>query len=123
MRNYATKTYDYIDKKTGAHIVKATTMYAGKTVSEYAKCDPNDVFDLEFGKLVALKRLDIKIAKKRAASMKAYSKFCETNLDWIAIEERRTRKAFERAKVAYFDRLAEAKELEAELAEMFSTIK
>ena len=122
MRNYATKTYDYIDKKTGAHIVKATTMYAGKTVSEYAKCDPNDVFDLEFGKQVALKRLDIKIAKKRAASMKAYTKFCQTNLEWIEIEARRTRKALERAKVASSDRMAEAKELEAELAEMLASI-
>ena len=122
MRNYETKTYDYIDKKTGAHVVKATTMYAGKTVSAYSKCDPTDAFDLEFGKKVAMKRLDIKIAKKRAASMKTYSQFCQTNLDFITIEARRTRKALERAKVAYSDRMAEATELEAELAEMFATI-
>lgn len=122
MRNYETKTFDYVDKKTGAHIVKATTMYAGKTVSAYSKCDPRDTFDLEFGKKVALKRLDIKIAEKRAASMQSYAKFCQTNLNWIEIEKRRTMKAMQRAQVAAADRKVEVAQLEAELAEMLVTL-
>lgn len=122
MRNYETKIYDYIDKKTGAHIVKATTMYDGKTVSAYSKCDPNDVFDYEFGTAVALKRLDIKIAQKRQASMIAYAKFCKMNLEFIEIEKRRIKKAMERAEVAAFDRKVEAKELEAELTELLNNI-
>jgi len=122
MRNYETKIYDYVDKKTGAHIVKATTMYAGKTVSAYSKCDPKDNFDLKFGTDVALKRLDIKIAQKRAASMTTYAKFCKMNLKSIEQEKRRTKKAMERAEIAALDRKAEAKELEAELAEMLNNI-
>lgn len=123
MRNYETKIYDYIDKKTGAHIVKATTMYAGKTVSAYSKCDPNDIFDLEFGKKVALKRLDIKIAEKRAVSMKDYTKFCRMNLEFIEAEKRRVTKAMERAIIARADRKVEAATLEKELDEMLAFIE
>ena len=121
MRNYETKIFDYIDSKTGAHVVKATTMYAGKSVSAYSKCDPTDTFDLEFGIAVALKRLDIKIAEKRAASMKAYAKFCETNLDFLYQEERRVSKALERARVAAGDRLVDAKMYEDDLKELFKS--
>lgn len=121
MRNYETKIYDYVDKKTGAHIVKATTMYAGKTVSAYSKCDPRDTFDLKFGTDVALKRLDIKIARKRQASMIAYAKFCKMNLEFIEIEKRRTKKSMERAEIAALDRRIEIKQLESELAELIAT--
>ena len=122
MRNYETKIYDYVDKKTGAHVVKATTLYAGKTISAYSRCDPNDAFDLKFGTDVALKRLDIKIAKKRQASMIAYAKFCKMNLEFIEIEKRRVKKALERAEVAALDRKVEATKLETELAEMLANI-
>lgn len=122
MRNYETKVYDYIDKKTGAHIVKATTMYAGKTVWAIAKCDPDDKFDLALGTAIALKRLDHKISLKRAASMKDYAKFCRMNLEFIEIEKRRVKTALERAEVAYSDRMVEAKQLEAEIAEMINNI-
>jgi hypothetical protein len=122
MRNYETKIFDYIDQKTGAHVVKATTMYNGKTVSAYSKCDPNDDFDLKFGTDVALKRLDIKIAKKRQASMIAYAKFCKMNLEFIEIEKCRVKKALERAEVAALDRKVEANKLETELAEMLANI-
>ena len=118
MSNYVTKVYEYVDNTSGAHIVKATTTYAGKTISAYSKCDPRDTFDIELGVKVALKRLDIKIAKKRAASMREYAKFCKTNLQYIEAEKRRTKKAMERAKVAMSDRSAEIKQFEAELAEM-----
>lgn len=122
MRNYETKIFNYIDKKTGAHIVKATTMYNGKTVSAFSKCDPRDTFDLDFGTAVALKRLDIKIAQKRQASMIAYAKFCKMNLELIETEKRRIKKAMERAEVAAFDRKVEANELEVELAGMLTNI-
>lgn len=122
MRNYETKTYDYVDKKTGAHIVKATTMYSGKNVSAYSKCDPQDTFDLEFGKEVALKRLDYKISLKRVASMKEYAKFCRMNLEFIEAEKRRIKKALQRAEIAYSDRMVEAAELELELTEMLKNI-
>jgi hypothetical protein len=122
MRNYETKIYDYIDKKTGAHVVKATTMYAGKTVSAFSKCDPEDKFDLEFGTKVALKRLDIKIAQKRYASMLDYVKFCNMNLDFIETEKRRTEKAFHRAQVAAFDRHLEIIQFEKDLKELLANI-
>lgn len=122
MRNYATNLYDYVDKKTGAHIVKATTMYAGKTVSAYAKCDPNDVFDLDFGKKVALKRLDIKINQKRYASMITSAKFCKMNLEYLDTERRRLKKAMEKAEVAALDRKVDIKNLENELEDMFKNI-
>ena len=93
-------------------------MYAGKPVSAFAKCDPSDNFDLKFGTDVALKRLDIKIAMKRHASMVAYAKMCKQHLDWIEVERRRAQKAMERAEIAAVDRICEAKDMEAELNEM-----
>jgi hypothetical protein len=122
MRNYVTNLYEYTDKKTGAHVVKATTMYAGKPVSAFAKCDPSDKFDLKFGTDVALKRLDIKIAQKRYASMITYAKFCKMNLECIEIEKRRTKNALKRAEIAALDRKVEAKELETELAKILANI-
>lgn len=118
MSNYVTKVYEYVDSASGAHIVKATTTYAGKTINAYSKCDPRDTFDIELGVKIALKRLDIKIAQKRAASMREYVKFCKTNLQYIEAKKRRTKKAVERAEVAMSDRNAEIKQFEAELAEM-----
>lgn len=122
MRNYETKVYNYVDKKTGQHIVKAITMYAGKSVSAVAKCDPRDVFDLDFGAKLALLRLDQKIALKRAASMKAYAKFCEMNLGFIENEKRRVKTALERAQVAASDRLVDAKQYEDQIKAMLTGI-
>lgn len=122
MRNYETRVYDYVDKKTGAHVVKATTMYAGKNVSAFSKCDPRDAFDLELGTKIALKRLDIKIALKRRASMIAYAKWCKMNVEFLETAKRRAKTAMERAEVAALDRKVEAKELEAELAEMLKHV-
>ena len=123
MRNYETKIYDYIDKKTGAHVVKATTMYAGKTVSAYSKCDPEDVFDLKFGTDVALRRLDIKITQKRIASMADYAKFCEMNLEFIETERRRVKKAKDRAEIAILDRKVELAEHKAALSELLANCR
>lgn len=122
MRNYETKLYQYTDKNTGQKVVKATTMYAGKSVSAIAKCDPQDTFDPNFGAALALKRLDLKIAQKRHASMIAYAKFCMKNLDFIHVEKRRAQKALARAEVAALDRKLDIKKIETELAEMLKNI-
>lgn len=122
MRNYETKVYNYVDKKTGQQVVKAITMYAGKSVSAVAKCDPQDTFDLEFGTKLAMLRLDQKIALKRAASMKAYAKFCEMNLELVEIEKRRTKNALQRAEVSYSDRMVEAKQYADEIKAMLANI-
>ena len=120
MRNYATKVYNYVDKKTGAHIVKAVTMYAGKYVEATAKCDPADTFDLEFGTKIALTRLDLKIAKKRQVSMKAWAESTSEYLDYLKVQERKARKAKEYAEVAALDHKVEVKKLETVLAEMLN---
>ena len=112
MRNYETKVYDYIDKITGIHVVKAITRYANEPVVAIAKCDPNDKFDLEFGKTVALNRLDKKIAKKRQASMKVWVRRCKKYLSYLEAEKRRIKKALEYAEVAVADREVELKRLD-----------
>jgi hypothetical protein len=111
-----------MDKKTGQQVVKAITMYAGKSVSAVAKCDPQDTFDLEFGTKLAMLRLDQKIALKRAASMKAYAKFCEMNLELVEIEKRCVKTALERAQVAASDRLVDAKQYEDEIKALLTGI-
>ena len=116
MKNYETNVYDYIEN--GRHVVKATTIYEGKSVYAYAKCDPEDNFDLEFGTQLALKRLDLKIAQKRAIHAKEYSKLCQMGLDFLEREKRRTKKALTRAEVAYGNRMVEANNLEIEINEM-----
>jgi hypothetical protein len=118
MKNYETNVYDYIDSKTGAHVVKVVTTYEGKAVYAYAKCDPEDQFDLEFGTQLALKRLDIKVAQKRAAHALEYAKACQQTLNFLKNEHHRVKKAVERAEIAILDRRLEIKEFEKEIAEM-----
>lgn len=122
MRNYSTHTYDYTKKSTGIHVVKAVTLYEGKAVYALAKCDPNDNFDIEFGKKLALKRLDQKIALKRAAHSKEFIRFCEKNLEFIEAERKRLRKVIEKAKTARLDRLVEANTCDKEINEMLDSM-
>lgn len=98
------------------------TTYAGKSVWAVAKCLPEDEFDLKFGTDVALKRLDIKIAKKRAADMSEYVKFCNMNIKFIEQEKRRVKQAKEHAEIAVGDRRAEIMQYEAELDAMLKNI-
>ena len=116
MRNYATNIFEYVEQATGCHVVKANTMYAGKTVSAHAKCDPIDTFDLEFGTKVATKRLDLKITKKRAASCKRKAETCQEIIEFYKQEIKRLTKSKEVAEVMAADRMVEAAEIEAELA-------
>lgn len=45
--------------------VIAVSTFAGKTIKAKAKCNPEDVFDVEKGKQLAAARCNLKIAKKR----------------------------------------------------------
>lgn len=47
--------------------VIAVSTFAGKTVRGVAKCHPNDSFDEEFGKKLAVARCNLKVAQKRQA--------------------------------------------------------
>lgn len=55
--------------------VIAVSSFAGATVRGVAKCNPNDEFDLEYGKALAAARCSEKIAAKRCK--RAYSKVDE----------------------------------------------
>lgn len=118
MKNYETHLYDYIEPSTGKHVVKATTTYAGKSVYAYAKCDPEDEFDLAFGEQLALKRLDLKIAQRRTSSMRAKVLRCQRELVWLEQEKRRTKKVLKQAELAVLDRRIESKAIEAEISKM-----
>jgi hypothetical protein len=48
----------------GTDIIAVST-YAGKTVRGVAKCDPNDKFDAEKGKVLAAARCNDRVAQKR----------------------------------------------------------
>lgn len=118
MRNYATNIYEYKDHATGCMVVKAQTTYAGKTVNAFAKCDPTDTYDKKFGEKVANKRLDIKIAKKRAASFRRKAQTCQELIDFYKHEVQRLRKTKEMAEIMASDRAAEVVDLETELLEL-----
>jgi hypothetical protein len=57
------KFYVYAIK--GITRVKAVSTYCGKNVFGVAKCDPNDTFSIEKGKILAAARCNQKIARKR----------------------------------------------------------
>lgn len=50
---------------TAGNMVIAVSSFAGSTVRGVAKCNPNDEFDLEYGKKLASARCAFKIASKR----------------------------------------------------------
>jgi hypothetical protein len=53
----------------GENVVVAVSSYAGEKVRGVAKCAPEDGFDLEKGKKLAIARCALKIAKKRAKAL------------------------------------------------------
>ena len=55
------------DRSIRAQCVVAISTYAGKTVKGYAKCHPDDTWDWEKGKALAIARCAEKIAAKRNA--------------------------------------------------------
>ena len=64
------KCYGYDEKNSDGsircHCVVAISSYAGKPVKGYAKCHPDDAWDWEKGKALAIARCAEKIAIKRA---------------------------------------------------------
>lgn len=54
------------------NVVMAIVHHAGHTFKGIAKCDPQDTFDLEYGKKIARIRCLIKINKWDAAMQKHY---------------------------------------------------
>ena len=116
MNNYTTRVYDYIEKDI--HIVKAVTTYEGKSVYAYAKCGPEDNFDINFGTQLALKRLEIKIAQKRAAHNKEFAKLCREDLDRVEQYKKRLKKMIMSAEVAYSNRMVEIQDIEREISAM-----
>ena len=122
MRDYKILTYDYIDKKTGIHTVKAVTRYEGKSVYAFAKCDPNDGFDLEFGKKLAIKRLKASITRKRAAYIKEHIKFYRNDLEAIEFERKRIKKELEKLEVSYSNHKVTANALDNEIKELIANI-
>ena len=58
-KNYEVKTY-YKENE-----VIAVSRYAGKNIRAFAKCNPNDEFNKEFGEKLATARVNEKIAKKK----------------------------------------------------------
>ena len=53
------------------HSVVCTTVYKCKTIRAIAKCDPEDMFNLEVGKKIAYLRCKYKFARKKLAHAQA----------------------------------------------------
>ena len=78
IKNPTYKFYDFDHKRADGSVsrrVVAVSTFAGVTVKGYADCNPNDEFDLEYGKALAAARCAEKIAAKRCK--RAYSKVDE----------------------------------------------
>jgi hypothetical protein len=120
MKNYDIRVYDYIEKATGVHIVKAVTTYEGKAIYAFAKCSPEDKFDLEFGVKLAVLRLDKKLAKKRYALRKAHLGCLKENLEWINQDKRKLVKLIEKEEVICADRRVELYNAEVELKNLLA---
>lgn len=59
------KIFKYNIFTDNKNCVYAVSSFAGKTVRGVAKCNPNDTFDFESGKKLAIARCASKIATKR----------------------------------------------------------
>ena len=121
MRNYETNVYDYVEKSTGIHVVKAVTIYEGKAVYAVAKCDVRDTFDFEFGKKLALLRLQQKVALKRAAHNKEFAKLCRLDLEQVEQYKKKVKKMLTSAEVAYGNRMVEVNRLETDIVNMLAS--
>ena len=80
------RNYTYIvcrDRETGepTGTVVAISSYAGKPVRGVAKLNPEDQFDVEFGKKLAAARCNLKVAKKRL--QRATGKYSESGIAYV----------------------------------------
>lgn len=60
---YGDKCNFYLDKNTKTVI--CTTTYKNESIRGVAKCNPEDVFDVDIGKVLAYSRCKQKLAKKK----------------------------------------------------------
>lgn len=65
---YGDKCNFYLDTK--AKTVVCATMYKNERIRGIAKCDPEDEFDIDIGKVLAYSRCRQKLAKKKLAHAK-----------------------------------------------------
>lgn len=61
--SYPVEKYNIYTDNAGR--IYAVSTYAGKPVRASAKCHPNDAYDFEYGKKIAIARCALKIAEKR----------------------------------------------------------
>lgn len=80
------KNYNYKYVVIPGEKVIAISTYAGRTVKGVAKCHPNDIFDIEFGKKLAAARCNEKISYKRLT--RAVNKFKQAADESIAADEK-----------------------------------
>lgn len=114
--------YDYIDNKSGRHVVKAVTLYRGKSVCAYAKCDPEDEFDLAIGIAISTNRLQTKLAQRKAAEEIAYAKACHESIEWLKRELKRVTESRDRAEVKAADHRVEIAQLQNELEDLLDQV-
>lgn len=97
MKNYPREKYKIF---VGPNKVVAVSTYAGRKVRGVAKCAPEDDFDIEKGKNLAIARCALKIAEKRVK--RANKKVSEAKEIMIA-----TRDHFNRMEVYLRDSITE----------------
>ena len=74
----------YTDTKN--RMVIAATHYAGRTLRATAKCSPEDTFDIEYGKRLAMARCEQKKAKIKVRN--ASAKYLEASENFIKAKKR-----------------------------------
>lgn len=91
---YPLGKYQYFiyQNENGGTTVVAISTYAGKKVKGYAKCNPEDKFDIEVGKKLAAARCNLKIAEKRKAQatdkyLKAFNQIEEARRYYMKMNE------------------------------------
>lgn len=90
----------YIIIRPAAKKVIAIARCNGKYMRAIAKCHPNDIFDADFGKRIAVARLNLKIKKAKAKVLReetnrAYDDWVKYKYFFEKIEDRLMRACYE----------------------------
>jgi len=81
--------------------IVAISTYAGKIVRGVAKCDPNDVFNLEEGKKLAAARCDEKVNSRRLRRAQNNVKWYKELIEYYNSQLRKEQEFEREAKEAY----------------------
>lgn len=112
MKSYPIDKYHFYTSKNK---VIAVSTYAGRPVRGIAKCNPNDVFDLEKGKALAAARCNERVARKR--ELNAKRKYVK------AVENRaKAQKLFSDASLFKADAMMAREEAEKTVKEILETM-